>query len=187
MHKQAKEQYQKIEVASVHRKNESLNRTAETLKKQNEQLRKRLKRAERLLDVNQKDVERCKAEVQDMIGQRDLMAEQLISLTPSTPQVSANELEKQKRKFKRHIQEQQKENQRLKLAQAAATKVSDETSNALEEALTSIAILEEKRKADHIKLLDEKKRKKLSEEQLRSYLSHVCQKFCCGAYVRRPA
>ena len=176
MHKQAKEQYQKIEVASVHRKNESLNRTAETLKKQNEQLRKRLKRAERLLDVNQKDVERCKAEVQDMIGQRDLMAEQLISLTPSTPQVSANELEKQKRKFKRHIQEQQKENQRLKLAQAAATKVSDETSNALEEALTSIAILEEKRKADHIKLLDEKKRKKLSEEQLRSYLSHVCQK-----------
>ena len=182
MHKQARLRYEKAEVASVQRKYTSLNRTTETLKQQNDELRKKLQRSEYLLKNNKNEISKAKKERQSMEEQRDLITKQLIAVMPTTPQISVLESEKQMKRLTTTIRDQEKEIEKLKSNANKDNKKINETSKALDIAVTSISELEDRRKKDHTKLLDERKRKNSSEEQLRTYLSHVCRKLETSAF-----
>ena len=175
MQKQARARFQKLDVGPMSRKNESLSRTAATLERQNVELRKQLKRTDHMLKSSKENQAFCKAEVANMKVQRDIMAEQLIAVTPSSPQVSVDKVEKLSKKFRRDIHERDEEIKKLKLASLHDQKLNEETSRALEAAVNSIADLEERKKKDHAQLMGERKRKTLREEHLRSYLTHVVQ------------
>ena len=172
MHKQSQDKFEKTTL----RKYQTLTRTADTLQKQNVELRRQLERTKALLAKSENECTTQSTEAENMKIQRDLMAEQMVALTPDTPQIDASELERQTKAFKMELQQHVKQIRHLQQQQIEKKKECDTISKALEAAVVSITDLEDQKKIDHSKLMNAKKNKNSSEKQLRSYLDFIRRK-----------
>ena len=153
MRKQVQDKFEKTTL----RKYKTLTRTADNLQKQNVELRKQLERTKALLAKSENECTTQSTEAKNMKIQRDLMAEQMVALTPDTPQIDASELERQTKAFKIELQQHVKQIRHLQQQQIEKNKECDTISKALEAAVVSITDLEDQKKIDHSKLMNAKK------------------------------